>query len=166
MIYEAEPTPPSRVTLVEAKIAPNEVVMEHRWGHRREVSRPVRLETSSGVIARGRITNCSISGAFVVSPLPVVLFSHVEVRFMAMIDGERTTTAVLGQVVRRDTVGFAIEWSEFAPDAVRALVMVPPFRATQPARPVWEASAPVKNNSTQGTRIDPGYRRRPTTHNT
>jgi hypothetical protein len=112
--------------------------MEHRWGHRHEVSRPIRLGNRSGVMARGRICNVSISGAFIVSPLPVALFSHVQVQFRAMVDGRRTSTTVEGQVVRKDTTGFGIEWSEFAPEVVRALVMVPPFRASEPAQPLWE----------------------------
>jgi hypothetical protein len=64
---------------------------------------------------------------------------------MAMVDGQRQTTVVEGQVVRKDSIGFGIEWSEFAPEAIRALVMVPPFRAAEPAHAVWEP-APAKTN--------------------
>ncbi len=114
-------------------IAANEVSrhrgsMEHRWGHRHEISRPVHLGTGSGIAARGRICNVSISGAFVVAPLPVSLFSYVEVQFTAMLNGKRTFTCVEGQVVRKDATGFGVEWCEFAPEAVRALVAVPAFR--------------------------------------
>jgi hypothetical protein len=106
--------------------------MEHRWGHRHEISRAVHLGTRSGLAARGRITNVSISGAFVVSPLPVSLFSYVEVQFTAMVHGKREAMTVEGQVVRKEGGGFGIEWSEFAPEAVRALVTVPPFRTSEP----------------------------------
>src|SRR5262249_29400206 len=106
--------------------------MEHRWGHRREISRPVRVGTRNGLLARGRITNVSMSGAFVVSPLPVTLFSHVRILFTAMVDGRRASTTVEGQVVRRDASGFGVEWSEFAPECVRSLVLIPPFRMTEP----------------------------------
>lgn len=119
--------------------------MEHRWGHRREISRPVHLGTGSGLVARGRICNVSISGAFVISPLPVALLSHIQVQFTAMVDGKRQTTVVDGQVVRKDSTGFGIEWSEFAPEAIRALVMVPPFRAAEPPHPAWEP-APAKTS--------------------
>jgi hypothetical protein len=90
--------------------------------------------------ARGRISNVSISGAFVVSPLPVSLFSYVDVQFKAMVKGKRSTMTVEGQVVRKEGAGFGIEWCEFAPEAVRALVTVPPFRLTEPprARAEWE----------------------------
>src|SRR5579862_8396120 len=105
--------------------------MEHRWGNRLEISRPVRLEIRGGIAARGRICNISMSGAFVVSPLPVSLFSYVRVQFTAMLNGKRTATAVEGQVVRKDGTGIGIEWSEFAPAAARALVRVPPVKLTE-----------------------------------
>jgi len=109
--------------------------MEHRWGHRHEISRAVHLGTRSGLAARGRITNVSISGAFVVSPLPVSLFSYVELKFTVMVHGKRAAMTLEGQVVRKEREGFGIEWSEFAPEAVRGLVTVPPFRATEPPQP-------------------------------
>ena len=105
--------------------------MEHRWGNRHEISRPVRLGIRGEIAARGRICNISMSGAYVVSPLPVSLFSYVRVEFTAILNGKRTATAVEGQVVRKEGMGIGIEWCEFAPAAVRALVMVPPFRLTE-----------------------------------
>jgi len=92
----------------------------------------VQLETRSGLVSRGRIINVSISGAFVETPLPAPLFSYVQVHFTGMSHGKRTQMAVEAQVVRRDDSGFGVEWSEFAPEAIRALVMVPPFRMTEP----------------------------------
>jgi hypothetical protein len=114
--------------------------MEHRWGHRREISRTVHVGTRSGPAARGRISNVSISGAFVVSPLPVSLFSYVEIQFTGMVNGKRTTLTVEGQVVRKEATGFGLEWCEFAPEAVRSLVTVPPFRLAEPPQPraEWE----------------------------
>jgi hypothetical protein len=109
--------------------------MEHRWGHRREINRAVHLETRAGLASRGRITNVSISGAFVVSPLPVPLYSYIQVQFTGRSHGKRAQMAVEGQVVRIDDAGFGIEWCEFAPEAIRALVMVPPFAKTQPPAP-------------------------------
>jgi hypothetical protein len=119
--------------------------MEHRWGHRREINKPVHLGTRGGRVARGRICNVSISGAFVVSALPLTLYSYVQVQFTATVEGRRTTTSVEGQVVRKDAVGFGIEWCEFAPQVVRALFMVPPFRAAAPPHPAWEP-VPAKIN--------------------
>ena len=114
--------------------------MEHRWGHRREISRAVQLGTRSGVAARGRISNVSISGAFVTSSLPASLYSYVEIQFTALLDGKRTRMTVEGQVVRKEPGGFGVEWCEFAPEAVRALVTVPAFRQAEPPQPhaEWE----------------------------
>ena len=72
-------------------------------------------------MARGRICNVSISGAFIVAPIPVRIFSYVKVRFVAMIHGKRESTSVEAQVVRKGAAGFAVEWCELAPEAVRAL---------------------------------------------
>ncbi len=106
--------------------------MEHRWGHRHEVSKAVHLETRGGVIARGRLCNVSTSGAFVVTHLPVAVFAYLKVQFIAVVDGKRTKAAVEGQVVRKDPDGVGIEWSEFAPEEIRALMMDPPFRSPAP----------------------------------
>ena len=111
--------------------------MEHRWGHRHEISRAVHLGTRSGLAARGRISNVSISGAFVVSPLRVSVFSDIEVQFTAMVNGRRARMTVEGQVVRKERTGFGIEWHEFAPEAVRALVTGPTLRLAEPPAE-WE----------------------------
>ncbi|MGH8137479.1 MAG: PilZ domain-containing protein [Steroidobacteraceae bacterium] len=100
--------------------------MEHRWGQRHEIDRIVRLRTRGGLVARARITSVSISGAFVVSPLPVVLLSYVRIQFTGMRDGGKISVAAEGQVVRRDAIGFAVEWREFAPAAVCAFLLEPP----------------------------------------
>ena len=56
--------------------------MEHRWGVRHAVSCPVHLRTRGGLRAPGRLCSVSISGGFVVTPLPVPLLSYVEVLLM------------------------------------------------------------------------------------
>jgi hypothetical protein len=103
--------------------------MEHRWGHRREISRIVRLRTRSGLASQGRFRNVSLSGAFIVSPLPVALLAYVEIQFIVMHGGRRISTALEAQVVRKAGAGFGVEWREFAPAAVHALLLVPPFRS-------------------------------------
>jgi hypothetical protein len=109
--------------------------MEHRWGHRREINRAVHLETRAGVGSRGQITNVSISGAFVICSLQVPLYSYIQVQFTGMSHGKRARMAVEAQVVRKDDEGFGIEWCEFAPEAIRALVTIPPFRQSEPSAP-------------------------------
>jgi PilZ domain-containing protein len=101
--------------------------MEHRWGNRYEVRHSVRVATHSGVVARGRIINVSMSGALVDAALPVALLSYVKVQFNSASDGR--PTMVQGQVVRKDSAGIALKWREMSPDLVEALGVRP---ATSP----------------------------------
>jgi len=97
--------------------------MEHRWGNRHEVSQSVRVATHSGVASRGRITNVSMSGAYVEASLPVTLLSYVRVQFNSAADGR--PTMVEGQVVRKDANGFGLEWRELTPAIVEACISRP-----------------------------------------
>lgn len=72
-------------------------------------------------MGHGVVSDVSISGAFILTPLPAPLLSHVQVQFTSADQGYRFGTAIEGQVVRRTAKGFALEWSEFAPEALAAL---------------------------------------------
>ena len=109
--------------------------MEHRWGERRPSNKPVYLRTRSGLAAKGCVRDVSISGAFVVTPLPAPLFSYVCVCFHGPYGTRHVNAEAEGQVVRRLGDGLAIEWCEFAPQAVRTL-MAPELPA--PARAAGE----------------------------
>jgi hypothetical protein len=89
--------------------------MEHRWGQRKAVHKSVRVRTRAGIAAQGHITNVSISGAFVTTPLPVALFSVIEVSFIGVAGGRRASTVIEAQVVRKTAAGLGLEWCEFAP---------------------------------------------------
>jgi hypothetical protein len=97
--------------------------VEHRWGQRQQIKRRVRLRTRGGVIGHGVVSDVSISGAFIVSPLPTPLLTYVQVQFTTADHGYRFGTAIEGQVVRRTSHGFALEWCEFAPEAISALAV-------------------------------------------
>ncbi len=127
-----------------SRLTQQHLLMEHRWGNRHEVSQSVRVATHSGVAARGRITDVSMSGAFVEAPLPVSLFSYVRVQFNSAVDGR--PTMVEGQVVRKDSTGFALEWRELALEILDALVRRPANHSqTRALRLVSQlASAPVQ----------------------
>jgi hypothetical protein len=94
--------------------------MEHRWGQRKAVHKLVRVRTRAGVAAQGHITNMSISGAFVNTPLPVPLLSVIEVSFNGAPGKRRAVTVVEAQVVRKTAEGLGLEWCELAPAAGRA----------------------------------------------
>lgn len=101
--------------------------MEHRWGNRHEVGHPVRIATHSGLIGRGVIRNVSTSGAFVEALLPLKLLTYVRIQFNSTLDGR--PTLIEGQVVRKDSTGFGLEWRELAPETVAALVARPARRS-------------------------------------
>jgi hypothetical protein len=103
--------------------------MEHRWGHRREIKRFVRLTMGNGVKGFGRIHNVSVSGAWIATGLPVKLLSYVDVGFTAIQRGRQTAARVEGLVVRLAQHGFGVEWRGFAHPAVLAILMVRPRRS-------------------------------------
>jgi hypothetical protein len=72
--------------------------------------------------------------------LPVRLFTHVQVHFVADDTSRRISTVLEGQVVRRTAHGFAIEWSEFAPEAVFALAS-PMGKPAEAGVPVYSQKA-------------------------
>jgi hypothetical protein len=96
--------------------------MEHRWGLRRDVDQAVHVWAPGGVASPGRLRNISISGAFVVSALPVRLLGRVKLQARTSMGKGKAKLTAEAQVVRVQDDGFAVEWSEFAPPAVRAII--------------------------------------------
>jgi hypothetical protein len=107
--------------------------MEHRWGHRREIKKLVRLRSSAGRMDTGHIHNISVSGAWMVSRAPAKLFSSVEVGFTALHHGGHVVDWVHGTIVRAGSNGFAVEWRDFAHPTIRSLLSGPPDRQGQSA---------------------------------
>ena len=97
--------------------------MEHRCGHRRLVEARVTVRTRSGLVTRGVLQNVSASGALITSPLALPLHTAVLVQIEAA-DSHRTfgRVALAGEIARVTDDGFAIEWSEFAPRTLRAIL--------------------------------------------
>lgn len=89
----------------------------------------VTVRTRSGLVTRGVLQNVSASGALIASPLALPLHTVALVQIEAA-DSHRTfgRVALAGEVVRVTDEGFAIEWSEFAPRTLRAIL-----RATEAA---------------------------------
>lgn len=103
--------------------------MDHRWGQRIVVDLPVQLLCHPRTIAVGRLTNVSVSGAYVRTGLVPALLAPVRILgFLSESEGTRRA-AVEGYVVRREREGFGIEWFELAPAGIcRFLVpAVKPF---------------------------------------
>ena len=97
--------------------------MEHRCGYRRPISARIVIRTPNGVAASGRLRDVSASGALIASHLPAPLHGEVLVQFTEWQQkSNRSAVVVRGQIVRHAPGGFAIEWSEFSPPLVRALL--------------------------------------------
>ena len=97
--------------------------MEHRWGERFAVRMTVELSSGSAPPVSGSLENLSASGAFVRmdergpprGPIVVIL------RHQAA-EGVRSAR-LAAYVVRESATGVGIEWCQFAPRAIRALLM-------------------------------------------
>jgi hypothetical protein len=103
--------------------------MQHRWGHRREVNRFVKLRMRNGLRGFGRIRDVSIGGAWIATGLSAELLSYVQVGFTAMQKGRKTVARVEGLIVRIANQGFGVEWCQLAHPAVLAILMVRPYRS-------------------------------------
>ena len=97
--------------------------MEHRWGERFAVRLTVELSSGSSPPVTGSLENVSASGAFVRmeergpprGPVVVILPQQAAA-------GVRSVR-LAAYVVREDASGVGIEWCQFAPRAVRELMM-------------------------------------------
>jgi len=96
--------------------------MEHRWGARQTLDIGIKFHIGSGVPVFGRMLNASSSGAYVATSatLPVTSLIHVVLRSGTHRHNHHHRIAAY--VVRADERGVGIEWQEFAPPPVLALI--------------------------------------------
>src|SRR3569833_2059788 len=95
--------------------------MEHRCGYRRSLEAVVLVRTRNGVTVQGRVLNVSASGVLIRGVLQVPLHTPVLVQIDAP-DRMAGRISLAGEISRQTPEGFAVEWSEFAPQALRDLV--------------------------------------------
>lgn len=96
--------------------------MEHRWGTRRILSVGVKLYTRQSAPQFGRLLNASASGAYVAMSATPPIMSRVRIALGwdgLQRGGRHRITAY---VVRTDARGIGIEWRNFAPPPVVALM--------------------------------------------
>lgn len=96
--------------------------MEHRWGIRRTLNIGVRLYTRHGPPEFGRLLNASASGAYVaIGAMPCIM---ARVQIAIGWDGLRRggRHRITAYAVRTDGRGIGIEWRNFAPPPVVALL--------------------------------------------
>jgi hypothetical protein len=86
--------------------------MEHRWGSRKAIDVPVRFMALPALIGTGRITNVSMTGAFLETraPLRPMVLLYVELIHLSREAGRRRRLSA--SVVRRTESGVGIEWCE------------------------------------------------------
>jgi len=96
--------------------------LEHRWGKRTTLDLAVKLHLSSGAVVPGRIANASLSGALVRINARVPPLSRVLVELVTGNEQLTRAPGVAAYAVRemRDQVG--LEWVDFSPPAVVALL--------------------------------------------
>jgi hypothetical protein len=104
--------------------------MEHRWGTRIAVHIPVRVTAAySSVVRIGRITNLSLSGAFI-TDFGIRPLSRIQVSVEYPLPLQRPVEKLAALVARVCDEGAGIVWCEFAPRAVvellRAMTSVRP----------------------------------------
>ena len=96
--------------------------MEHRWGERFCVDAPTLLRLHSGSVVSARLANASLSGGLLRIAAPVALFSHVVVELPPGPAKRRRSQRIPAYVVRAAPEGIAVEWCEFAPAPIAALL--------------------------------------------
>jgi hypothetical protein len=97
--------------------------MEHRCGSRQAANVAVVITTFGGLVGKGTVRQMSASGALIHSSLRLRPDSVIDVRFCP--GGRRNgrpRLGLTGEVVRCTAEGFAVQWLEFEPDVVRALL--------------------------------------------
>lgn len=96
--------------------------MDHRWGTRTLVSRPVLLRAASRKEARGRLTAVSLSGGWIETSEHFPMLSSVRVVFDSRTFSSLAPEALAGQVIRHSDSGVAVEWLELAPEVIAEMV--------------------------------------------
>lgn len=105
--------------------------MEHRWGQRFLLDLPASVADGNGWTAPARVRDISASGAFLECLPPVASVTRVLIRFK----GREVSSILTGDVVRVTAEGVGIEWGEFAPAAIAALLHGVPHDVTRVAAP-------------------------------
>jgi PilZ domain-containing protein len=120
--------------------------MEHRWGERVPVQMTVELSCGSSPPVSGSLENVSSSGAFVRTAGRRPPRGPIEVLLGSRGSGRGHCVRIPAHVVRETDTGVGIEWSEFAPRAVRELML----RGAGAGRPPVRARAPRANRHSPG----------------
>ena len=94
--------------------------MEHRWGVRHLLDISVRLDDRPQLLTFARLKNASASGAYVETRVALPMLSRMWIE----LDWDRRddSNRIAACVVRTEQDGVGLEWCDFAPRAVLALI--------------------------------------------
>jgi hypothetical protein len=96
--------------------------MDHRWGERIQVDFPVRLMAHPFAKRDGRLTDMSVSGAYIKTAVMMRPKSRLEVTLLANSWARQEAVVLQAYVARQYREGVGIEWCEFAPSPVGSLL--------------------------------------------
>lgn len=99
--------------------------MEHRLGQRFVVDIPIRLTLPLLGEVHGRLTNLSLSGAFISTHMKIRVMSRLQVSIEVPGGTPPDAVSIAAHVIRRTDHGVGVEWYDFAPAAVAALLRDP-----------------------------------------
>ncbi len=95
--------------------------MEHRWGTRTSVDIPVRLRCRANNFMDARLVNISLSGALIRTAMALAPFAPVDINL--------NECTVPSFVVRMESDGIGIEWSNRLPRILEFALLAGPVTA-------------------------------------
>ncbi len=132
---------PSRVFALIEEIRTREpkCVMEHRHGKRVLIHLPIRLlRIRSSLVSIGRLTNLSLSGAFI-ADFELRPLSRIKVSFESPVRANQDVV-LMAFVTRRSAEGVGIEWCDWGSPALREMLRAHGCAAQR----LHEAVAPIQ----------------------
>jgi hypothetical protein len=97
---------------------------EHRWGDRVRVDIPVQLIGPTRTILDGRLTNLSLSGAFIAIDAHVPVMTDITLLIRPNGRSSIRPRAIAGYVARQIQGGIGVGWSTMAPVTIAHVVSV------------------------------------------
>ncbi len=126
--------------------------MEHRWGRRSAASVGVTLHSGAGSAVRGRLINVSLSGALVLTDVRLPAFTQLIVELESPRPSDIPVETISAFVVREASRGVALEWTEFSPPAIAALLRRPAAKLSRDAEPQADPNSRPRSPSMDGLR--------------
>ncbi len=96
--------------------------MEHRWGVRMACDIAVRVDARPQALAAGLLRDASLSGGYIETSARLLPWTLVFVELEWPGFRQDEPHRIHAYVVRGEPAGLAVEWCEFAPDPIRAVL--------------------------------------------